>query len=65
MPEPLDANHVALALVAWYFSTPDANDLCYQARIERNQCRPLINAPREPLPLARDGGRATRDGRSS
>jgi hypothetical protein len=51
MPNPLTANHVALALVAWYYQTPEANDLCYSARIGRNQCRPLVNAPRQPLPL--------------
>jgi gluconate 2-dehydrogenase subunit 3-like protein len=55
MPDPLDANHVALALVAWYFASPEANDLCYNARIGRNQCRPLVNAPRQPLPLAGNG----------
>jgi len=59
MPDPLNANHVALALVAWYFATPDAVDLCYQSRIGKNQCRPLVNAPRQPLPLA---GRGTGDG---
>ena len=52
MPNPLTANHVALALVAWYYQTPEANDLCYKASIGRNQCRPLVNAPRQPLPLA-------------
>jgi len=62
MPEPLDADHVALALVAWYFATPEAIDLCYEKRIGRNQCRPLINSPREPLPLA--GGRASGNGRA-
>jgi len=60
MPEPLDANHVAMALVSWYFATPEATDLCYQARIGRNQCRPLVNAPRQPLPLA-NGRRQTGD----
>lgn len=62
MPDPLEAGHVALALVGWYFATPDAIDLCYRARIGRNQCRPLVNAPRQPLPLV-DGRRATGDGR--
>lgn len=57
MPDPLDASHVALALVAWYFAQPEAANLCYQAKIDRNQCRPLMNAPRQPLPLA--GGRGT------
>lgn len=55
MPDPLDANHVALALAAWFYSSSEANDLCYRARIGRNQCRPLVNAPRQPLPLAQAG----------
>ena len=63
MPDPLQANHVSLALMAWYFATPEAADLCYEAQIGRNQCRPLINAPREPLPLAKGGRRGTGDGR--
>ncbi len=52
MPDALSANHVAIALMSWYYGTPDANDLCYRARIGRNSCRPLVNAAREPLPLA-------------
>ena len=64
MPEALDANHVALALVAWFFATPEASNLCYQSRIDRNQCRPLVNAPRQPLPLAGNGQRATGSGDS-
>lgn len=52
LPDPIAANHVGLALVAWYFASPDAVDRCYNARIGRNQCRPLVNAPRQPLPLA-------------
>jgi len=52
MPDALDANHVALALISWFFATPEASNLCYQSRIDRNQCRPLVNAPRQPLPLA-------------
>jgi hypothetical protein len=58
MPDALDANHVALALVAWYFASPDATDLCYQSKIERNQCRPLVNNGRHPLPLV-DARRTT------
>lgn len=55
LPEPVAAVHVATALMAWYFRSPDAADLCYQARIGRQQCRPLVNSPREPLPLAPRG----------
>jgi hypothetical protein len=56
LPDPIGANHVAVALIAWYFSSPDAIDLCYGARIEKGQCRPLVNATREPLPLAPSRG---------
>jgi hypothetical protein len=55
LPDPLDGSHVALALMAWYFASPDAINRCYSARIDRNQCRPLVNAPRQPLPLSNRG----------
>jgi hypothetical protein len=51
LPDPIDAKHVAMALMAWYFATPEATNLCYNSRIDRNQCRPLVNSPRHPLPL--------------
>jgi hypothetical protein len=53
MPSPLAAGHVALALLAWYFTTPEATDLCYRARINAGSCRPLLTSGREPLPLVR------------
>jgi hypothetical protein len=56
LPDLLQANHVALAVLAWYFATPDAVDLCYNATIGRNQCRPLVHSSRQPLPL-KNGGR--------
>jgi hypothetical protein len=56
LPDPLQANHVAMALLAWYFATPDAVDLCYNSKIGRNQCRPLVHSARHPLPL-KNGGR--------
>ena len=55
LPDPLQANHVAMALLAWYFATPDAADLCYNAKIGRNQCRPLVQSSRQPLPLKSGG----------
>jgi hypothetical protein len=55
LPDPLQANHIAMAVLAWYFATPDAVDLCYNAKIGRNQCRPLVHASREPLPLKNGG----------
>ncbi|HEX6316822.1 MAG TPA: gluconate 2-dehydrogenase subunit 3 family protein [Gemmatimonadaceae bacterium] len=56
LPDPLEAGHVAMALMAWYFTTPEATNLCYNARIDRQQCRPLVNVSRQPLPLVTNGG---------
>lgn len=64
LPDPLQANHVAMGLLAWFFATPEANDLCYRAEIGRNQCRPLVHSSRQPLPV-RDGRRETGDGRDT
>lgn len=63
LPDPLQANHVAIGLLAWYFATPDAADLCYSAQIGRNQCRPLVHSSRQPLPL-KNSRRPMGDGRS-
>jgi hypothetical protein len=62
LTDPLQANHVAMGLLAWYFASPEASDLCYTAQIGRNQCRPLVHSSRQPLPL-KDGGRGPGDGR--
>lgn len=53
MPPARSAQHVAVALASHYFGSPEATDLCYRAQIRKNQCRPLVNASRKPLPLAR------------
>ncbi|HSA57475.1 MAG TPA: hypothetical protein VLE53_17315 [Gemmatimonadaceae bacterium] len=60
LPDPIAATHVATALMAWYFRSPEAADLCYRARIGKQQCRPLVNSPREPLPLAPRAARSDR-----
>ena len=46
------APHVALAILAHYYSSSEANDLCYMAHIGRQNCRPLAAQTRKPLPLA-------------
>ena len=51
MPSVGDAGHVAVALVAHYYASPAATDLCYGASIGREQCRPLAQSRRQPLPL--------------
>ena len=53
MPGVADANHVAVALLAHFYESPAATDLCYEARIGKNECRPLTASSRKPLPLAR------------
>jgi Gluconate 2-dehydrogenase subunit 3 len=51
MPAVVDAPHVALALLAHFYGSSAANDLCYEARIGRETCRPLGQQARKPLPL--------------
>jgi hypothetical protein len=53
MPAVADAGHVAAALVAHFFDSAEAVDLCYEAQIGKNTCRPLASSARRPLPLAR------------
>ena len=52
MPEVGAAPHVAIALLSFYFGSPAAGDLCHEAQIGREQCRPLATSSRKPLPLA-------------
>ena len=44
--------HVALALVAHFYASPAATDLCYGVQIGKQTCRPLASQGRKPLPLA-------------
>jgi hypothetical protein len=53
LPGVADASHVALALLAHFYESPDAADLCYESQIGKNQCRPLAASRRKPLPLFR------------
>lgn len=48
------APHLAIGLLAWFYQSPGAADLCYGMAIGRNACRPLESSPRAPLPLARE-----------
>ncbi len=52
MPAIDRAAHVAVGLLAFFYESPEATDLCYQARIAGNGCRPLAESPQRPLPLA-------------
>jgi gluconate 2-dehydrogenase subunit 3-like protein len=53
LPNPLLARHVALALLAHFYDSAAATDLCYDARIGRQQCRPLADQRQQPVALAR------------
>ena len=46
------APHVAVALLAHFYASPEATDLCYQSKIGKQTCRPLATSSRQPLPLA-------------
>ncbi len=51
LPAPLDANHVAIALLAHWSSGPDAWDTALGARVSPGVCRTLSDATRKPLPV--------------
>jgi hypothetical protein len=42
---------VALALIAHFYESSAATDLCYEAKIGRATCRPLADSHRKPLPM--------------
>jgi hypothetical protein len=52
-PNPLVARHVALALLAHFYDSAAATDLCYDAAIGRQQCRPLSAQREQPVALGR------------
>jgi len=53
---PIDrAPHIAVGLLAFFYDSPYATDLCYEVMIGRNGCRPLATSAQKPLPLARGG----------
>ena len=51
LPRTPGAAHVAADLMAFYFRSSDANDLCYRAAIGRDQCRGLAGSDQPPAPL--------------
>jgi hypothetical protein len=47
----VSAPHVALGLLAHFYESSEATDLCYRAQIGRNKCRPLAHNGRKPLQI--------------
>lgn len=52
---PLEATHVAVALLAHWAASTEATDLAHGARIMAGECRGLAGVSRPPLPLAGEG----------
>lgn len=51
MPYAGEATHVAIGLAAWFYATPEANDLALQARVGKYSCRGLAGSPDKPEPM--------------
>jgi hypothetical protein len=51
LPAPLDATHVAIALLAHWAASPDAWDLVWNAKITPSTCRVLGDANSRPIPI--------------
>ncbi|MDE2979779.1 MAG: hypothetical protein OXU74_01165 [Gemmatimonadota bacterium] len=58
-----NANHIAVALMAHFFASPVATDMCYRRTIAKQQCRGLEGAPAEPEVLAARTNGAPSEGR--
>lgn len=52
---PAEAAHFVIGLLAFFYSTPEANDLCYEAEIKRWGCRGLETGPQKPGPIGKRG----------
>ena len=43
--------HIAADLMSFYFYSPEAHDLAYEAAVGKDTCRTLKNSGKEPAPL--------------
>jgi hypothetical protein len=50
LPDAARAPHVAVGLLAYFYDTAEANDLCYQSSIEKLTCRGIESGKTEPAP---------------
>ena len=50
---PESGAHVALALLGFFYGSPLATDLCYEAAIGKNMCRSLGDSSKHPAPRTR------------
>ena len=52
LPAIGESSHVALAVIAFFYDSAEATDLCYDARIGRQTCRPLQQSSQRPVALS-------------
>ena len=57
LPQRPTGAHIASDLMAHYFHSADAEDLCYEAAIGRDSCRGLPGSEKAPAPLPSRGRR--------
>ena len=55
LPTPAEAPHIAIGVVAFFYSTSEANDICYESAIGRWNCRGLDSGPRKPAAITKRG----------
>lgn len=55
LPARPDGGHIATDLMASYFRSIEANDLCYRSKIGRDTCRTLSGSTERPAPLPTGG----------
>jgi hypothetical protein len=51
LPARPNGQHVVSDLMAFYYRSSEANDVCYSAMINREVCRPIAITTRKPAPL--------------
>ena len=51
LPYAGNAPHVSIGLIAYFYATSEANDLCLDAKVGRQTCRGLHGSPDKPAPL--------------
>jgi hypothetical protein len=51
LPQRPIGQHVVADLMAFYFRSSEANNLCYSAMIDREVCRPIAITTKRPDPL--------------
>jgi hypothetical protein len=57
LPDRPDGRHVASDLMAFFYRSTEANDLCYRAEIGKDTCRGLGDSPERPRTIGDDASR--------